>query len=102
MKATVIKEFPGRPDREVLARTIKAGEVIDGELAAVAVRAGWAEEMKAEEPAPASRGGDDLGKLTVAELEALADERGVDLAGVHRKADIIAVLAAGAARAAEG
>lgn len=46
MKANVTKAFPGRPDQEALTRTIAEGEVIFGELAVVAVREGWAEEIK--------------------------------------------------------
>ena len=42
MKATVIKEFQGRPDGEAMTRTIKVGEILDGDLAAVAVAEKWA------------------------------------------------------------
>ncbi len=37
MKAIVTKEFSGRPDNEPLARQIKKGEEIFGELAEYAV-----------------------------------------------------------------
>lgn len=46
MKAKVIKAFPGRPDNEISTREIKEGEIIDGDLADVAVSEGWAEEEK--------------------------------------------------------
>lgn len=44
MKAIVTKQFPGRPDNEVMTRPIEVGEVITGSLAEVAVSEGWAEE----------------------------------------------------------
>ncbi|WP_353641327.1 hypothetical protein [Mesorhizobium sp. WSM2239] len=46
MKAKVTKSFPGRPDREILSRIIEVGEVIEGDLAAVAVREKWATRVK--------------------------------------------------------
>ncbi|MFC3163065.1 hypothetical protein [Ciceribacter thiooxidans] len=42
MKAKVVKAFPGRPDKEAMTRTITVGEIIDGDLAEVAVREKWA------------------------------------------------------------
>lgn len=45
MFARVTTAFSGKPDGEVLARQVAAGEVISGDLAAVAVRAGWAKEV---------------------------------------------------------
>ncbi len=48
MKAKVTTAFPGRPDSEVMTRTIAVDEVIDGDLAAVAVKEGWAEEVADE------------------------------------------------------
>lgn len=44
MKATAIKDFPGRPDDERTTREIKKGEEITGELAAAAVAAGLAKK----------------------------------------------------------
>lgn len=44
-KAKVTKAFPGRPDDETKVREIEPGEFISGELASVAVREGWAEEV---------------------------------------------------------
>ncbi len=48
MKAKVTTAFPGRPDTEVMTRTIAVDEVIGGDLAAVAVKEGWAEEVADE------------------------------------------------------
>lgn len=52
MKAKVTKEFAGRPDGEVLTRTLTEGEIIEGDLAEVAIGLGWAkpaEEASAKE-----------------------------------------------------
>ncbi|MDW9818178.1 hypothetical protein [Sinorhizobium meliloti] len=46
MKAKVVKAFPGRPDNEVLTRTIEVGEVLDGDLAVVALREKWAKPYR--------------------------------------------------------
>lgn len=46
MKATVHTDFMGRPDNEVTARIVKAGEEIDGDLAQAAVNMGCASEIK--------------------------------------------------------
>lgn len=103
MKAKVIKEFPGRPDREALTRTIEVGETIDGELAAVAVREQWAEEVEEIEALPEDEDNDDsqsdLGTLPVDALKALAVERSIDLGGATKKADIIAAIKAAVADA---
>lgn len=56
MKATVTREFPGRPDREIKTRTIAVGEEIDGELAEVAVAEGWAKEIS-DKPAAKQKSG---------------------------------------------
>jgi hypothetical protein len=58
MQAKVLKAFPGRPDAEIMTRTIEVGETIDGDLAAVAVREKWAEEIKikAEKNAETEKG----------------------------------------------
>jgi len=45
MFARVKTVFVGKPDVEVLARQIAVGEVISGDLAVVAVRTGWADEV---------------------------------------------------------
>ena len=49
MKATVTKAFPGRPDNEVMTREIKVGEIIDGDLAAVAIKEKWAKSHRDDE-----------------------------------------------------
>ena len=46
MKAKVTRAFPGKPDDEVLSRAIAVGEEILGDLALVAVREGWAEDIE--------------------------------------------------------
>lgn len=51
MKVIVKTAFPGRPDNEAVSRTIAVGEEIAGDLAAVAVKEGWAEELPEESPA---------------------------------------------------
>ena len=52
MKVTVIKEFPGCIDGDRQTRTIKVGEVISGDLAKVALDAGWAETGKKPQTNP--------------------------------------------------
>jgi len=103
MKAKVIKEFPGRPDHEALTRTIEVGETVEGDLAAVAVREKWAEEIEEIEALPEDEdNGDpqpDLGKMTVDALTALAIERNIDLGGATKRADIIAAIEAAMADA---
>lgn len=44
MKAIVIKPFRGLPDRETTVRDFVDGDTVTGDLAAVAVREGWAIE----------------------------------------------------------
>lgn len=44
--AKVIKQFDGRPDKEHHVRTFYPGDVVEGDLAVVAVREGWAEVEK--------------------------------------------------------
>lgn len=91
MKAVVTTEFPGRPDNEPLSRTIKVGEIIAGDLAAVAVREGWAEEEGAEggvEDESVSIDG-----MTVNQLKAYAAENNIDLGDASKKDDIRAAIA---------
>ena len=59
LQATVVKAFPGRPDNETQVRTIEVGEVIEGELAAVAIKERWATKGIADPDArePRRRGG---------------------------------------------
>jgi hypothetical protein len=88
MEAVVTKEFPGRPDSEMHVRTIKVGETITGDLARVAVDEKWAKAKggKAEQPA------NPLAKLTVAELNAMAQDKGIDVSMAGNKAEIIELL----------
>ena len=53
--AKVVKEFWGAADHDPKTRLFKPGEEVTGDLAAVAVREGWAEPAKAAkgEKAPA-------------------------------------------------
>lgn len=44
MRATVTSDFSGVPDGEIHPRTFKPGDTVEGELAAVAVEQGWAED----------------------------------------------------------
>jgi hypothetical protein len=53
MKVTVTKQFPGCLDGERETRIIKVGEVITGDLARVALDAGWAEAEKKPKTNPA-------------------------------------------------
>lgn len=86
MKAIVTVEFPGKPDHEVVSRTIAVGETITGDLAAVAVAQKWATEVAADEPAT------DLDAMTVEELKSYAVEKGIDLGDATKKADIRAAI----------
>jgi hypothetical protein len=52
MKAIVTKGFEGLPDGELIVRTFKPGDEVHGELAAVALREGWAEDEDAPAPEP--------------------------------------------------
>lgn len=88
MKVMVTKEFPGRPDAEANVRPIRVGEIVGGELAKVALAEKWGEEVAGDDAESAV----DLSNMTVADLKALASERGVDLGDATKKADIIAVL----------
>lgn len=90
MRAKVTTEFPGRPDREVKTRTIKVGEIIDGELAEVAVREKWAEEVQAEQPTDEKE--KKVEDMTVPELKALAEEKKIDLGTATKKDDILAIV----------
>lgn len=62
-RAKTIKPFPGVPDGQVMPKEFAEGDEVTGDLAAVAVREGWAEPLEgfdpvepvapAEEPPPA-------------------------------------------------
>jgi hypothetical protein len=53
MFAKVKQSFNGKPDSEPVSRLIAVGEVINGDLAAVAVREKWADEVPPNEKAAA-------------------------------------------------
>lgn len=90
MQAKVTKEFAGRPDDEAMSRTIKVGEIITGDLAAVAVREKWAEEAASEMPDDDNDPG--LGGMTVNQLKAFAGEHSIDLGDASKKDDIRAAI----------
>jgi hypothetical protein len=92
MKATVTQSFPGRPDDQADTREIAEGEVITGDLAAVAIRENWAVEIVDDSPAaiPAA----DFTAMTVDELKAYAADRQIDLSDAKLKADIVAAIVA--------
>lgn len=46
MQARVVQPFSGAPDVEVYARQFVEGDIVQGDLAAVAVREGWAKPVK--------------------------------------------------------
>lgn len=94
MQAKVTTEFAGRPDDEALSRTIKVGEIINGDLAAVAVREKWAEEA-GDDPADDDGEGSTqppLDTMTIAQLKAFADEKGIDIGDASKKDDIRAAI----------
>lgn len=88
MKAIVTLEFPGKPDDEVVSRPIAIGEVITGDLAAVAVAEKWAEPVEDQKPAEPIN----LDDMTVDQLKAYAAEKGIDLGDATKKADIRAAI----------
>ena len=49
MKAVVIKSFPGAIDGQIYPRQFTEGDVIEGELARVAIAAGLAKPQKPEQ-----------------------------------------------------
>lgn len=97
MKAKVVKAFPGRPDHEALTRTIEVDEIIEGELAGVAVRENWAKEIQPSTEYESSSDDVDLEKLKVDELKERAAAEGIDLGEAKTKAEIIAVIVAASA-----
>ena len=48
ISAKVTTAFPGKPDDETQVRDVAVGEIIDGELAKVAIAQKWAEEVEAK------------------------------------------------------
>lgn len=47
-KATVTKPFAGLPDGDTKVRDFAVGDEVEGDLAEVAIREGWADEVGAE------------------------------------------------------
>lgn len=90
IQAKVTTAFKGRPDEETKVREIAAGEVITGDLARVAVREKWAEEIS--ETAAHVEEDIDLDSMKVDELRAYAADRGIDLGDATKKADLIAAV----------
>lgn len=56
-KAKVTKEFDGKPDDEIVSRTIAVGEVIDGDLAKVAIEQKWASPVGGKSAPEKDKGG---------------------------------------------
>lgn len=83
MKATVIKEFDGAPDGTIYPKHFVPGDVIDGDLARVAVENKWAEEGVKDAKKKAADGGpvtipEGWEKLNAADSVALAQRLGAD------------------------
>ena len=59
MKAIVKKPFAGKPDESAETRQFAVGDDVTGDLAEVAMREGWAEEVTAKKrrQGPARSGG---------------------------------------------
>lgn len=89
MFAKVTTEFPGKPDNEILSRTIAVGETISGELAVIAVREKWAAEVP---PSGSTAPKLELSAMTIEALKALAAQNDIDLGDATKKADIIAAI----------
>lgn len=51
-KAVVTKAFSGRPDKETHSRQHNVGDVLEGELARVALEEKWAEMKEVEDETP--------------------------------------------------
>lgn len=93
MKATVIKEFPGAPDGAIYPKTFVPGDVVEGDLARVAVENGWAKEGTQDATKKPADGGlvaipDGWEKLNAADTVALAQKLG---AGDDVKTKAVAV-----------
>lgn len=95
MQAKVLQPFPGVPDGQIYPKNFAEGDVLDGALAQVAVDAGLAEIVsdEANDAVPA-----DVDAMSVEQLKAHASDKGVDLAGATKKADIIAAIVAAEAK----
>lgn len=57
MKAYVITPFDGVPDGEALPRRFEVGEELAGDLAAVALKEGWAAESPLDHDGDGKAGG---------------------------------------------
>ena len=57
MKAYAIQPFDGVPDGEVYPRRFEVGDEVHGELAAVALREGWAAEHPLDHDGDGKAGG---------------------------------------------
>lgn len=95
MQAKVTAPFDGARDGEMYPRHFNVGDVVDGNLAEVAVREKWAEELKPEATQPA--GLVEIPavwqELKAAELVKLARDLGAS-ADVNTKAEAAAVIEA--------
>jgi hypothetical protein len=89
MRAKVTEAFNGVPDGRIHPRQIAVGEIIDGDLAAVAVREKWADELKQEAESENPSALDDM---TVAKLKAFAEEHEIDIGDATKKDDIRAAI----------
>jgi hypothetical protein len=99
VRAKTVTAFDGVPDGLVIPKHFNEGDEVEGDLAAVAIREGWAVSLNApatpKPPEPAA-----LDKLTNAELIELAKtELDLVLDPKSKKADMIAAIEA--ARAAK-
>lgn len=97
MRVKVTTAFAGRPDHEPLSRQIEVGEVIEGELAQVALQEKWGEEEVVEAPQPEPN---PLDSMNVAQLKAFAADKAIDLGTAELKAEIRAAIDAALAAAA--
>ncbi|TPM92721.1 hypothetical protein [Mesorhizobium sp. B2-1-3A] len=88
MRAKVIQAFPGAPDGAIHPRQIEVGEVIEGDLARVAVDQKWAEETDEE----VSDDSVDFAEMTVDQLRAYAVDHDIDLGTATKKAAIISAI----------
>lgn len=93
-QATVTTEFPGRPDNAEKVRTIAVGETIDGDLAEVAIRQGWATEVVATSGPTASTqpARKPLAEMSLLELKTYAVDKRIDLGQARKHADVLAVI----------
>lgn len=89
MQAKVTTAFKGRPDKENAVRRIEVGELLDGDLAMVAVDNGWAVEDDGEAEKQVL-----YSDMTLQKLKDYAAEREIDVSKAKKKADVIAVIEA--------